>query len=156
MTQKNKFNRLLFVVLSFVLVAAMALSMTACDGNTRSEDTTAAFGESSDLQNEAVTKLGEGAHSFTFVATDLEGNKQSFAVKTDEKTVGAALIKLGLIAGDDSEFGLYVKTVCGTTLDHDTDGAYWAFYVGGEYASAGVDSTDITDGTTYAFTAEKA
>ena len=36
----------------------------------------------------------------------------------------------------------------------DKDGKYWAFYVNGEYASAGVDATDITEGATYAFKVE--
>ena len=69
-------------------------------------------------------------------------------------TVGAALLSLGLIAGEDSEYGLYVKTVNGVTVDYDTDGKYWAFYVDGEYAATGVDSTDITAGATYTFKAE--
>ena len=32
---------------------------------------------------------------------------------------------------------------------------YWAFYEGDEYATAGVDATQITDGATYAFVASK-
>ena len=64
-------------------------------------------------------------------------------------------MELGLIAGDDSEYGLYVKTVNGVTLDYDKDGKYWAFYINGEYASTGVDSTDITAGAEYAFKVAK-
>lgn len=56
--------------------------------------------------------------------------------------------------GEDSEYGLYVKTVNGVTVDYDQDGKYWAFYVDGEYAATGVDSTDITAGATYTFKAE--
>ena len=63
-------------------------------------------------------------------------------------------MSLGLIAGEDSEYGLYVKTVNGVTVDYDQDGKYWAFYVDGEYAATGVDSTDITTGATYTFKAE--
>ena len=37
---------------------------------------------------------------------------------------------------------------------YDKDGKYWAFYVDGEYAATGVDSTDITAGATYTFKAE--
>ena len=61
---------------------------------------------------------------------------------------------MGLIAGEDSDYGLYVKTVNGVTVDYDTDGKYWAFYVDGEYAATDVDSTDITAGATYTFKAE--
>ena len=45
---------------------------------------------------------------------------------------------MGLIAGEDSDYGLYVKTVNGVTVDYDTDGKYWAFYVDGEYAATDV------------------
>ena len=37
---------------------------------------------------------------------------------------------------------------------YDKDGKYWAFYENGAYASAGVDSTNITEGAVYAFKAE--
>ena len=85
----------------------------------------------------------------------MDGNETVFIVNTDEETVGAALVKLDIIAGEDSQYGLYVKTVNGITLDFDTDGMYWAFYENGAYASAGVDSTNLTDGASYSFKAEK-
>lgn len=155
MTQKNKLNRLLNCVLSFVLVAALALSLTACSSTPDAETTAPASPAESVESTAGSTEVGEGAHSFTFTSTDLDGKKTVFAVKTDEKTVGAALVKLGIIAGDESQYGLYVKTVNGVTLDYDKDGAYWAFYVNDAYAEKGVDSTDIVDGASYAFTATK-
>ena len=77
-----------------------------------------------------------------------------FLVKTDKTTVGAALLEVELIAGEDSQYGLYVKTVNGITLDYDKDGKYWAFYIDGEMTMSGVDSTDIAEGATYEFKAE--
>lgn len=98
--------------------------------------------------------LGEGETTFLFTVTDREGSETQFEVHTDKTTVGEALLELGLIAGDDSEYGLYVKTVNGITVDYDTDGAYWAFYINGEYALTGVDSTTIAEGATYSFKVE--
>ncbi|MBQ7033143.1 MAG: DUF4430 domain-containing protein [Clostridia bacterium] len=98
--------------------------------------------------------VGEGAHTFAFSVVDAEGNKTVFAVHTDEETVGEALLKNGLIAGDAGAYGLYVKTVNGITLDFEKDGKYWAFYVEGAYAAAGVDATPVTDGADYMFKAE--
>ena len=49
----------------------------------------------------------------------------------------------------------YVKEVNGIIADYDVDGTYWAFYIDGEYASAGVDSTEITEGSIYMFKVEK-
>ena len=62
---------------------------------------------------------------------------------------------LELIAGEEGEFGLYVKTVNGITADYDVDQTYWAFYVDGEYAMSGVDVTTIEEGKTYALKVEK-
>ena len=59
-----------------------------------------------------------------------------------------------MIEGDESEYGLYVKTVNGITADYDADGVYWAFYINDEYAQTGVDSTPITEGDRYAFRIE--
>ena len=78
-----------------------------------------------------------------------DGTSTYYNVHTDETTVGAALQAVGLIEGEDSEYGLYVKTVDGVTKDYDTDGQYWAFYIDGEYASTGVDTTDIVPGASY-------
>ena len=38
---------------------------------------------------------------------------------------------------------------------YDADGVYWAFYVNGEYAVSGVDSTPIAEGESYSFKVEK-
>lgn len=94
------------------------------------------------------------AHTFTLEVADLDGKVTKHEISTDKQTVGEALLEQGLISGDVGDYGLYVKTVDGLTLDYETDGKYWAFYVDGEYAMAGVDSTDITDGSTYAFKPE--
>ncbi|MDD5953930.1 MAG: DUF4430 domain-containing protein [Firmicutes bacterium] len=44
-----------------------------------------------------------------------------------------------------------MTTVNGITADWDTEKAYWAFYIDGEYAQTGVDATEITAGATYTF-----
>lgn len=105
--------------------------------------------EASDSASTEATDIGEGQTAFTFVVTLDDGTSTYYNVHTDETTVGAALQALGLIEGEDSEYGLYVKTVDGVTKDYDTDGQYWAFYIDGEYASTGVDTTDIVPGASY-------
>ena len=99
--------------------------------------------------------VGTGTKTFAVEVTDGEGKVTAFTVKTDEKTVGAALLALGVIAGEDSQYGLYVKTVNGITADYDKDQTWWGFYVNGVSAAAGVDSTDIAEGSTYGFKVEK-
>ncbi len=144
-------KKTLAFILCMVLTVAMALSTTGCNGS--SNDTPSA--SAADTGNTAdVTVLGEGSTSFAFSVTGTDGSVTSFEIHTDQTSVGEALLELELIAGDDSEYGLYVKTVNGITLDYDKDGKYWAFYVNGEYATSGVDTTQITDGASYAFKAE--
>ena len=106
--------------------------------------------------NETEESASDVKISFTFEVVHLDGTTKTFEVKTYKAMVGDALVEKNYIAGENDMYGLYVKTVDGETLDWDKDGAYWAFYVNGEYASKGVDSTEIVDGATYAFKAEKA
>ena len=92
--------------------------------------------------------------SFTVVVTDLEGKETTFEYTSDKATVGEALVAEGLIEGHKTEYGLYVDSVNGIALDWEKDGKYWAFYIDSEYAMTGVDATEITEGTTYAFKPE--
>ena len=159
---KQHFSRSLICLILVLLLAAAGLQgcapktpeTTAPATTTAASETATVASESSSLAEETPTELGEGAKSFTFEVTDVDGSTKYYTVHTDAETVGEALVALGLIAGEDSEYGLYVKTVDGVTLDYDADGKYWAFYVDGEYATAGVDSTAVTDGASYAFRAE--
>lgn len=144
--KKTKFNRIGSLLLCVVLIAAMALFASGC-GNTKKSDAdtiTVQDGET----------LGEGAVSFPLTITDKDGNEVNVTIKTNETTVGGALLALNLIAGEDGDYGLYIKSVNGITADYDKDGTYWAFYVDGEYAMAGVDTTEITAGSVYALKIE--
>ncbi len=98
--------------------------------------------------------IGTGSTMFTFTIVDPSGTETEFEVHTDKETVGDALLELGLIEGEESEYGLFVKTVNGITADYDRDGVYWAFYVGGDYASESVSATPVTEGGHYAFQVE--
>ncbi len=153
------FAKRLSCLLLVVLMAATALTMTACvdqaDGGPAATGATTTTTVATTTTTAPYTELGKGETSFFFNVTDAEGNVTKFLVKTDEPNVGTALTNLNLIDGEQSEFGLYVKTVNGITLDYNTHGKYWAFYVNGGYASAGVDTTAVENGATYEFRAEK-
>lgn len=146
------FSKKLLVTLLVVLIAVMALIITGCTNNSQDETTTTEPVQTTE-QTSAIVK-GEGENAFVFIAVDLDGNSTHYMIKTDKETVGEALVENGLIAGDDSEYGLYVKTVNGITLDYDKDGKYWAFYEENAYANQGVDSTPIKEGGVYTFKPE--
>ena len=126
--KKHNAKNLLALVLAFVLIAAAAL--TGCSGApTETTAPTAPDG--------AVTELGEGSKSFELTIEDKEGVIHSYRIHTDEEMVGFALIEHELIEGEQGQYGMYIKSVLGQTLDYETDGMYWAFYVNGEYAQIG-------------------
>ena len=159
-------KKLVSLILCIVLIAAVALFASGCgktpetpssqDGTVLDTgDKTPSSGDEGDPTQSKATVLGEGNVTFGFTVTDSDGKETVYEIHTDKKTVGEALLELELIAGDEGAYGLYVKTVDGVTLDYEKDGMYWAFYENGVYASAGVDSTEITEGASYAFKAEK-
>ena len=182
--------------LCIVLIVAMALSASGCNGSSENGGDKASAGQEqtdaqsdsqaeagtdtqsdsqtdtesdaqsdsqtdteSDAQTDSQTEnegsvLGEGDTKFDFTVVDQDGEETLFEIHTDKETVGEALQDVGLIEGEEGEYGLFVKTVNGITADYDKDGVYWAFYVNDEYAAEGVDSTKITEGDTYAFKVE--
>ena len=147
----TSFGKKLSFIVCFVLIAAMALVTTGCNDNKNDiEEISSVIATS--LSEDTV--IGKGETSFNLTVTDADGNETEFTVNTDKKTVGDALIELDFISGDEGQYGLYVKTVNGITVDYDKDGKYWAFYVDGEYAMAGVDTTEIDENVTYAFKVE--
>ena len=153
--QMNQGKKVSSFILCMVLIVAMALSTVGCNG---SKDSGAASGDAgaqagAEVQREGG-ELGEGSKEFALTVTDKDGNETQFEIHTDKETVGEALQELNLIDGEEGEYGLFVKTVNGITADYDADGVYWAFYVNGEYATSGVDSTPVTADADYAFKVE--
>lgn len=175
MKMKRSNKSALSLFLCMVLVVAMTLFTTGCSGNTESKNHTtqetevntsentdtssddSSEGNSSEENSVSVdtTVLGEGEKQFLFTVVDGDGNETAFEIHTDKETVGEALLELELISGEDGDYGLYVKAVNGIAADYDKDGTYWAFYVNGEYAASGVDTTAITEGDSYSFKVEK-
>ena len=154
MTKNNK--KLLSLILSTMLIVAMAFSMTAC-GDKQDPSNGDAKVET-EIQADAsigFKTLGEGETRIILMVVDKDLNEAVFEIYTDETTVGDALLKLGLIEGEESEFGLYVKTVNGITADYDVDQTYWAFYIDGEMALSGVDATEVKRGTIYTLRVEE-
>ncbi len=151
--KKTNIKKLLSIIVCVVLVAAMALMTCGCKGNTP-EDLTSDF-STAEKADEILT-LGEGETQFDFAVVHKDGSKKFYKINIDAKTVGEALQDVGLISGDEDQYGLYVKTVDSETLDYNADGYWWAFYIDTEQAPKGVDQTEIESGKQYSFRAEKA
>lgn len=98
------------------------------------------------VDDNTPTLRGEGATVFSFTVTDQDGTQKKYEIHTDAANVADALLALGLISGDDSEYGLYIKVVDGITADYSVDQTYWALYVNGEYSQVGASSVSVTSG----------
>ena len=122
-------------MISLLLALVMVFALTACGAK---EEAPAA-----------------DAVSFKVVVTDLDGNETAFEYSSNAASVGEALVAEGLIEGHETEYGLYIDTVNGITADWDADQTYWAFYINGEYATTGIDGTEIVADTTYSLTLTK-
>jgi len=146
--------------LTIMLMASMVCGAAGCGGSNQQsqnnvQNTEVQITETQSVEEAQVTILGEGAVQFAFTVVDKDGNETAFEIHTDKEIVGEALLELEMIAGEDGAYGLYVKTVNGITADYDVDQTYWAFYVDGEYAASGVDTTPIEEGKIYTFKVEK-
>ena len=73
------------------------------------------------------------------------------SITTDAAYLREALEEEKLIAGEESQYGLFVKTVNGVTVDESKQ-QWWCFTKGGADLFTGVDTTPIADGDTYEIT----
>ncbi len=165
--KKNIWKTVVKRVSFSTLIATMVLTVSACGSENATEEPQTQEGvevasegkttEETELLEPVGTigtDIGEGETVFTFEVKHADGMVTYYNVNTDAETVGKALQGVELIAGDDSEFGLYVKTVDGVTIDPDTESKYWAFYENGEMATTGVDQIEIVEGVMYTFAVE--
>lgn len=143
----KKITQKKIIVVSFALLLCMTMLLSACgprevlpevwDNATYTEDTT----------------LGEGAKTVDVYVSAAEKTIK-ITVKTDAETLGDALLALGLVDGEQGDYGLYVKVVNGMTADYDIDASWWGFNKvlpdgTREMMMVGVDGATIADGEAY-------
>lgn len=147
-------------IVTLLLVVASLFAFVACNNGQIKENPQNAENVgnvSENIKNEGLwanatytedATFGEGSKTLK-IKVEADGKSVLFTIKTDKATVGEALIEHSLIAGDEGEYGLYIKVVNGIKADYDTDKAYWAFNKNGEYMMSGVDTTNFADGEQY-------
>lgn len=100
----------------------------------------------------------EGSKNITIEVVDKEGGAEKFEFRTDAEYLRQAMEEAeGLtFSGTESEYGMMVDTVNGTTADYSVDQSYWAFYVNGEYCNYGIETQPVADGDQFSivYTAE--
>ena len=88
-------------------MVAMALFTTGCKGST--ENKTASTAENGTAVQTDGAVVGEGSTAFPLTIVDKEGGETTLEIHTDKTTVGEALTELGVITGEEGDYGLYVK-----------------------------------------------
>ena len=157
-------KKILSAVLALLMCLALTLSLCACQESetaetqasaetvkaTQVEETKAVDPLWKNATYTEDTTVGKGKTSIDIKVT--AGEKSIvITLKTDEKILEDALLKEDIIAGDESEYGLYIKTVNGIIADYDTDKTYWAIYKDSEYMMEGAGVTEIKSGQEYEF-----
>lgn len=125
----DKKKKIIIAVVALVAVVAVALGLYA------------AFGPKG--------TAGEKVIQVQTVFAD--GTTQDHTIKTDAEFLRGALEQEKMVAGDESEYGLFVKTVDGYTVD-DANQEWWRFTKDGEMVETGVDTTPIANGDHFEIT----
>lgn len=97
-------------------------------------------------------KTDESADMKTITVSVINGDETTeLTIETDADNLRDALEGEGIIAGEESSYGLFVTTVNGVTADESKE-EWWMISKGGESLQTGVDDTEIADGESYEFT----
>ena len=168
MMKQNSLKKWLSIIGVLVLIAGLALMTTGCGSKQETPSTpaepatTAPIVEATEPVEDEVAEvpseqiiLGQGDTSFALTVVDEDGSETAFLIQTNETTVGAALLGIDLLKGEDGPYGLYIHEVNGIRAVYEEDGSYWAFYEDGEYAMTGVDMTDINPDVVYSLVKTK-
>ena len=96
------------------------------------------------LATRPETQVGE--KTFTVEVVHSDQSKKNFTYTTDMEFVGEVLQAEGLLLGEEGPYGLMISAVDGEQAIWEEDGAYWALFIGEEYATTGADTTPVRDG----------
>ena len=135
-------NKTIKASIALILSLLFVLCLVSCNNPDESKD----VWEDATYKEDAT--FGEGTKTVT-VEVKVNDHLVTFTIKTDKTTVGEALLEHGLIAGEEGQFGLYVKVVNGITADYDVNQRYWSFLIDGKTAMTGVDGEEIKEGVIY-------
>lgn len=96
-------------------------------------------------------KPQEGSKQVTIEVVSKAQETERYEVKTDAEYLRQAMEETEELtfSGSESEYGIMVDTVNDETADYTKDGAYWSFYVNGEYCNNGIDTQPVADGDTF-------
>lgn len=82
-----------------------------------------------------------------------DGTSETYNVETKAENLGDVLVNEGYVKNEQSEYGLYIKTVYGPFKDgrtaDDSKEEWWSLTKSGEMLMSGADRTAIADGESF-------
>lgn len=92
-----------------------------------------------------------GTKDITVEVVNSEGESTKYELKTDAEYLADALDEIDGLTyeAEDSTYGLVYSSFNGETAVFEENGAYWAFYVNGDYCSFGASEQPIADGDAF-------
>lgn len=89
-----------------------------------------------------------GTKNITVEVKVSDDDIREYKIKTTQDYLRGALEQENLISGEDSEYGLFIKTVDGVTADESAN-QWWGIFKGENMTDTSVDTTPIADGESY-------
>ena len=80
-----------------------------------------------------------------------DGSEKTFDIRTESENLRGALEQEKLVSGEEGEFGLFILTVDGETVNAANE-EWWNITKSGEMLMTGVEDTMIADGDSYELT----
>ena len=92
-----------------------------------------------------------GAKEITIEVINSADESTMYELNTDAEYLRQAMDEADGLTydGTESEYGMMVSTVNGEVADYNVNGAYWSFYVNGEYCVNGIDTQPVMDGDAF-------
>lgn len=92
-----------------------------------------------------------GAKAITIEVINSADESTLYELNTDAEFLRQAMDEAeGLTYdGEEGEYGIMISTINGEVADYNVNGAYWGFYVNGEYCNYGIDTQPVLDGDAF-------
>ncbi len=97
----------------------------------------------------SLPETAEGEKTVTVEVTHGDGSTAEFTYQTDLEYLGELLAQEGLISGTPGDYGLFVETVDGETVDYARDQSWWRLTQNGQDVTTGADAVVLRDGDRY-------
>lgn len=139
-------------IFSLLLALVLAIGMFAgCAGNKEPSSQQSSAVSANEPSSQQGSDVSAAVTNITVKVVHKDGSEKEFPIAAQGETLREALEQEKLVEGEESEYGLFVKTVDGETVD-DGNQEWWCLTKGGETVNTGVDGVKIAEGDVYELT----